>query len=386
MPSPANSSVSSAKSALSATSSSPPMSLSPSQRHSKSKPKQPLSHSHQASPVSLPEADLKSRSPLILNSKPRSGQSSSALQKALAAFRAHHAGHRLGEWTRYSLCLEQSEGLFQSLADDRELEAYVNDKVRYYYVPHATELVIRMPSPVRERFTALVVQEIKRQIDIAIVEFSKDTSLSPSAQVLRNIEWTASSDIVAHDNPSHKRSPDASFHCNGVHFPSLVVETAYSQGAKSLRRVADDLVMMSNGDVKMVIGLELGYRSKKTTKVTDKVFVWEPKWKAEKVPVLTSECTFNKPFRNVDGHLPVTGSEALIIPLCALAPRAILDKYGIVNNQYLLPAASISMTTLATFLDQAQEEDLREEDARREMRRKAMTDLKIERDGEDWEP
>lgn len=151
-----------------------------------------------------------------------------------------------------------------------------------------------MPSPVHERFTALVVQEIKRQIDIAIVEFSKDTSLSPSAQVLRNIEWTASSDIVAHDNPSHKRSPDASFHCNGVHFPSLVIETAYSQGAKSLRRVADDLVMMSNGNVKMVIGLELGYRAKKTTKVTDKIFVWEPKWKAEEVPVLTSECTFNK--------------------------------------------------------------------------------------------
>lgn len=52
----------------------------------------------------------------------------------------------------------------------------------------------------------------------------------------------------------------------------------------------------------------------------------------------------------------MAGSEALIIPLSALAPRVILDKYGIVNNQYLLPAASISMTTLATFLDQAQGE------------------------------
>lgn len=151
-----------------------------------------------------------------------------------------------------------------------------------------------MPSRVHEQFTDLVTLEIRRQIEIAIVKFSECSSSSPLAQFLRNINVAGSSDVVAYDNPGHKRSPDASFHCNGVHFPSLVIETAYSQGAKSLRRVADDWVMMSNGNVKMVIGLEIGYRAKKTMKVTDKVFVWEPKWKAEEVPVLTSECTFNK--------------------------------------------------------------------------------------------
>lgn len=151
-----------------------------------------------------------------------------------------------------------------------------------------------MPSKLHDLFTKKVVLEIHNQINTAIAEFSKSSSTSSLAQFLQDVEETTTSDVQASDNPRHRRSPDASFCCNGAQFPGLVIETAYSQGSKSLRRVADDWVMLSDGNVKMVIGLEIGYRAKKNAKVIDKVYVWEPKWKMENVPVLTSECTVNK--------------------------------------------------------------------------------------------
>ena len=81
-----------------------------------------------------------------------------------------------------------------------------------------------------------------------------------------------SSDVVACDNARHSRSPDASFSCNEAQFPSLIMEAACSQGATSLRHVANDLVMMNNGNVKMVIGLKIDY-ARKPRKVADKVLL-----------------------------------------------------------------------------------------------------------------
>lgn len=231
----------------------------------------------------------------------------------------------------------------------------MKDNLRYDYVPHASELVIRMPSKVHDLFTNLVVLEIHRQIDTAIVEFSKSSSTSPLARFLQDVKGTTTSDVEASDNPRHQRSPDASFCVTGAQFPGVVIETAYSQGAKSLRRVADDWVMLSDGSVKMVIGLEIGYRAKKTANVTDKVFVWEPKLKTEIVPVLTSECTLNYEFRGDDDSLQIL-NDALTIPLCALAPLVMLEDYGIAKTQHSLSVVSISMTALEALLGQARDD------------------------------
>ncbi|MCJ1270700.1 hypothetical protein MMC22_010597 [Lobaria immixta] len=275
-----------------------------------------------------------------------------------------------------------------------------------------------MPSNLHGLFTKNITHGIHNQINAAIAKFSKSSSTSSLAQFLRDVEETTTSDVEASDNPRHRRSPDASFCCNWAQFPGLIIETAYSQGSKSLRRVADDWVMLSDGNVKMVIGLEIGYRARKNAKVIDKVFVWEPNWKTENVPVLTSECTVNKvspisslvtrrelwntrflfnitAVHGLDAQRQVTINEALTIPLCALAPLVMLENYGIHKSQHSTPVASIPMTALAAFLDHAQdtfdlvqarrgykevlppqtikrrwssssEEDLREQDARRE--------------------
>lgn len=130
--------------------------------------------------------------------------------------------------------------------------------------------------------------------------------------------------------------------------------------------------------------------------------------------VLDSHSTL-KLFRGLDAQRQVIINEALTIPLCALAPLVMLENYGIFKTQHSIPVVSIPMTALAAFLDHAQdtfdlvrarqgykdvpppqtikrrwssssEEDLREQDARREVRREAMIDLKSERKDKDWNP
>lgn len=92
-----------------------------------------------------------------------------------------------------------------------------------------------------------------------------------------------------------------------------------------------------------------------------------------------------------------------------------LEDYGIAKTQHSLSVVSISMTALEALLGQARddselvrarqgykevlppqtvkrrwssssEEDLWEQDERREVRREEMTELKTEREDKDWKP
>jgi hypothetical protein len=51
---------------------------------------------------------------------------------------------------------------------------------------------------------------------------------------------------------------------------------------------------MSNGNIRMVLGLDIGYVTKKGEEPIDKVLVWEPMLKMEETPVLVSGCTVEK--------------------------------------------------------------------------------------------
>jgi hypothetical protein len=167
---------------------------------------------------------------------------------------------------------------------------------RYDYIPQYSELIIRMPAYVHELLSAKIVAEFQHQIDGAATKHSPNT---PLGRLIRMIEYAGSTDVVQQPNngekPScHWRSPDASFRCLGSLYPGVIIETSYSQRVKNLRRVADDYVMMSDGNVKMVLGLDIGYVAKKGEAPVDKVFVWEAILKMEEVPVLVSECTVEK--------------------------------------------------------------------------------------------
>lgn len=71
-----------------------------------------------------------------------------------------------------------------------------------------------------------------------------------------------------------KRSPDTSFAHQDARYPGLVVEVAYSQKAKNLRRLASDYILGSNGNIMMVLGLDLEYKGSSSAKA----YIWKPQY------------------------------------------------------------------------------------------------------------
>jgi len=113
-----------------------------------------------------------------------------------------------------------------------------------------------MPTTVHESLTADVTIKIKHSIQ----QFSAQYALPSTFPVFLNtIKYMASSDIYAYDDPHYKQSPDAAFSHPGDQFPGIVIETSYSQKAESVEKQADEYVIMSNGNINIVIGFDVEY-------------------------------------------------------------------------------------------------------------------------------
>ena len=69
-------------------------------------------------------------------------------------------------------------------------------------------------------------------------------------------------------------SPDASFTHAKSQYPSVMIETSYSQRQKDLTRLADEYISGSDGNIAMVLGLDIEYciGSKKAS-----LSIWRPR-------------------------------------------------------------------------------------------------------------
>ena len=129
-----------------------------------------------------------------------------------------------------------------------------------------------MPSGTHEIFTARVVEEINLQLR----RLYTDTSRPDLAALAGSIQWCASTDIkfesdLDEDQVCSTRSPDSSFQHSDAKYPCLVIETSFSQKKKDLPRLADDYIIGSHGNIKLMVGLDIEYRGSKRATVS----VWQ---------------------------------------------------------------------------------------------------------------
>lgn len=120
-----------------------------------------------------------------------------------------------------------------------------------------------MPTIVHERFIAQIVEEIQVQLKSVTGE---------SAHFANKIGSYGSASITFPDQDYGKHDPDAQFHHSDAPYAAVVLEVSYAQKRKDLARLADDYILGSDSDIRVVIGLDIEYRgSKKAT-----VSVWRP--------------------------------------------------------------------------------------------------------------
>ena len=66
-----------------------------------------------------------------------------------------------------------------------------------------------------------------------------------------------------------RRQPDAIFkHCD---LPGIIEEVLYSQRTKAMPHLVDDYILEANGSVRLVVGLDIDYETKKGT-----ILMWRP--------------------------------------------------------------------------------------------------------------
>lgn len=155
-----------------------------------------------------------------------------------------------------------------------------------------------MPTPTHDFFSACVGEEISKELKK--INERKDAAGSFAAQIrnggtsriiLKEIS-SSEDDNEAQDERQtnrryHRREPDAQFQHRGAEYPGVVIEISYTQNGKDLSKLAWDYITYSNGDIKMVVGLDLRYDTKEAT-----VAVWRPRYiheEGEELDILEAE-------------------------------------------------------------------------------------------------
>lgn len=103
---------------------------------------------------------------------------------------------------------------------------------------------------------------VDKSIEAQLDEFRNGTgAVACFAHMIQN-EWSADIHFPTDDGGNtkrHKRSPDGEYRHLDADFPGIVLEVSYSQKRKDLPVLADDYIMGSKGDTRVVVGLDLEY-------------------------------------------------------------------------------------------------------------------------------
>lgn len=125
-----------------------------------------------------------------------------------------------------------------------------------------------MQSWLHESVIVFITQEILRQLQII------GRSEGSSASFARNIRNTGSPTISSTDTECGPHSPDSAFKHVDAQYPGIIIEVSYSQKRKDLNRLADDYILGSDGNIRVVIGVDIEYRASKRASIS----VWKPQF------------------------------------------------------------------------------------------------------------
>ncbi|KID81130.1 recQ family helicase [Metarhizium guizhouense ARSEF 977] len=168
------------------------------------------------------------------------------------------------------------------------------------YDPNRGLLNLRMPSPVHEFFANILALDLQVQL-LEIATQDNDTGIFASKI---RIGGSATIQLAEGDSESFqtiRRQPDAQFRHANTQYPGVVIEVSYSQDGKNLRKLAQDYILYSNGDIKAVVGIDLNYAGKEST-----ISLWRPEYtriENDDVEELGfREVISYETFRSVDGY------------------------------------------------------------------------------------
>ena len=227
-----------------------------------------------------------------------------------------------------------------------------------------------MPSHLHEVFLARVVEEIQSRLRVFTATEGRSKAFA------QNVKHNGSGrlDLQSENNDSQaiiRRQPDAMFkHC-GAHWPGVIIEVSYSQKTKAIPHLADDYILETDGSVRVVVGLDIDYKTKKGT-----ISMWRPGYVKNEQGQLELEATqtlynqvrssplehyaianMNQAFRDESGSPNLSPDAGLRLELKDFAPEDLAEG---ISDSFLINSA-----ILCQFLDEAEQEEQETKQERR---------------------
>jgi len=193
--------------------------------------------------------------------------------RVIALFKDIQAGKHIKHhpWTEFQLAQGEYDEIEHQLDRDKLLFGYVQDKIRYDYNGESHRLVVRMPTGVHELFIDGVEDAIRSQLKVIRSGSDRAALFAQKVRPARSTEISFPVDD-APSNTKSKYEPDASFWHDDAQYPGVIIEVAYSQKRKRLGRLADDYLLDSDANIRVVVGLDIEYGKKGSRKAT--LSVW----------------------------------------------------------------------------------------------------------------
>jgi hypothetical protein len=164
---------------------------------------------------------------------------------------------------------------------------------------------LRMPTTTHESFSEQVSQETKAQLDR--IASGSDEAARFAARIFSvrsgsiQLREFDSDDDIEIDQPYIQRQPDEQFQHEEAEYPGVVYEIACSQDGRELGKAAWTYIPYSNGNIKAVVGFELGYGKSKEARIS----MWQPRYLKEGeegVEILDVEAVIDRDVRTESVH------------------------------------------------------------------------------------
>ncbi|KAH9205656.1 hypothetical protein DL95DRAFT_470381 [Leptodontidium sp. 2 PMI_412] len=229
--------------------------------------------------------------------KPPSSSIDRILQEAESILH-HKSYHSSFEPKTHTLSkCEYQELLERVQGESFELQEFWHNKLRYDCCLRTSSFVIKMPGIIHEVVKDTVRDSVDEQLKAAKCDI-KSTGGASDLRFEGSSFANRQPDIgFRHQNPPHQNEMDPV-----ERYPGLIIEVAHSQSSDSLRQVAYDYILGSKGDIKTVVGIDIGY-TKPEDKDSSKLATMSI-WKAKKrsgSDVDVQKVLDAKPFRNAEG-------------------------------------------------------------------------------------
>ncbi|KAJ8059729.1 hypothetical protein OCU04_011373 [Sclerotinia nivalis] len=168
-----------------------------------------------------------------------------------------------------------------------------------------------------------------------------------ASDLAKDILCEGSGSIKFPDKGFSKHDPDAQFRHPRARFPGIVIEVSYSQKRKNLDFLADDYIIGSNGNIKVVVGIDVEYKN--TKKATLSVWRTSTVKKAGKNLLVSKLVVANQVFRDSNSNPSGSHTGGLRLRLEDFVPTGIAGAELQLSDPVIIPS-----NKLYSWLQQAE--------------------------------